>query len=234
MACQGIFVTGTDTGVGKTVIAGALLRLLARDGRRVVGLKPVASGAECTTRGLRNGDALVLAAESSVRLAYELTNPFCFEPPVAPNVAAAESRRAIDLCTLVRWYETATDGCDAAVVEGAGGWRLPLHPQGFLSDLPEHLRLGIVLVVGLKLGCLNHACLTVEAIDRAGRCPLLGWIGNSVDPGFARLDDNIATLSRVLGRPPLAVVPHMPDPVAASVVRHLEGAARTIALRAPA
>ncbi|MFO7694531.1 MAG: dethiobiotin synthase [Vicinamibacterales bacterium] len=210
----GIFITGTDTGVGKTVVAAGLVRLLARQGRRVIGLKPVASGADRTPEGLRNADALTLAAEGAVRVPYALINPYCFEPPIAPHLAAAEAGGEVRLDELVRWYEQATADAEVAIVEGAGGWRVPLHPGAFLSDLPERLGLGVVLVVGLRLGCLNHARLSLEAIERSGRCPFVGWVGNRIDPGFERLDGNLATLCDLLGGPPLVVLPPLaaPDP----------------------
>jgi dethiobiotin synthetase len=209
---HGIFITGTDTGVGKTVVAAGLVHLLAGQGRRVVGLKPVASGAEHTTAGLRNADALALSAASTASLPYELTNPYCFEPPIAPHLAAAEAGVRLAADELARWYGRASAGADVAIVEGAGGWRVPLHPEGFLSDLPERLALGVILVVGLRLGCLNHARLTFEAIERAERCRFVGWIGNRVEPTMALLEQNLATLGRLLGQPPLAILPHLEDP----------------------
>lgn len=218
----GIFITGTDTGVGKTVFAAGLVRLLATGGRRVVGLKPVASGADPTPEGLRNADALALAAAGSLARPYALTNPFCFEPPIAPHLAAAQAGVETRVEELVHWYGRATVGAEVAVVEGAGGWRVPLHPAGFLSDLPERLSLGVILVVGLRLGCLNHARLTVEAIEAAGRCTILGWVGNTIDPGFARLGDNVATLQGLLAGPPLAILPPMADPGADHAARVLE------------
>jgi dethiobiotin synthetase len=218
---RGIFVTGTDTGVGKTLVAAGLVRVLAGQGHRVVGLKPIASGAEPTPGGFRNADALVLAAESSVELPYELTNPYCFEPAVAPHLAAAEAGVRLSPDELVDWYGRATAGAEFAVVEGAGGWRVPLHPDGFLSDLPERLGLGVLLVVGLRLGCLSHARLTYEAILGGNRCPFAGWIGNQVDAGFERLDANVATLERLLGAPPLAVIPPLVAPTAGAAAQWL-------------
>lgn len=221
----GIFVTGTDTAVGKTVAAAGIVRLLARQGRRVVGLKPVASGADRTPNGLRNADALALAAASSIPLPYDLTNPFCFEPAIAPHVAAAEAGVAMPIEALLRWYARASDGVEVAVVEGAGGWRVPLHPPGFLSDVPEQLGLAVILVVGLRLGCLNHARLSYEAIGHSHRCRFLGWIGNRIDPEVERLDENLATLTWLLGGPPLAVLPMLRDPSAEAVSRLLEDTA---------
>ena len=219
---RGIFITGTDTGVGKTVVAAGLVQLAAGTGVRVVGLKPIASGANPTPGGLRNDDALALAAAASMLLPYELSNPFCFEPAIAPHIAAAEAGVTIPVASLVDWYGRATAGADLAIVEGAGGWRVPLHPEGFLSDLPEQLGLDVILVVGLRLGCLNHARLTAEAITHPGRCRLLGWIGNRIDPGLARLDDNLATLDRLLGGPPLALLPPLAAPSAAAALEHLD------------
>jgi dethiobiotin synthetase len=218
---RGIFITGTDTGVGKTLVACGLVRVLASRGHRVVGLKPIASGAESSRSGLRNADALALAAESTVELPYELTNPYCFEPAVAPHLAAAEAGASLLADDLVGWYGRATRGAEFAVVEGAGGWRVPLHPVGFLSDLPERLGLGVVLVVGLRLGCLNHARLTLEAISNGGRCPFVGWVGSQTDAGFPRLDANIATLEQLLGAPPLAILPPLAEPTAVAAAKHL-------------
>jgi dethiobiotin synthetase len=230
----GIFITGTDTGAGKTVVAAGLVRLLAGQGRRVIGLKPIASGAARTPTGLRNADALTLAAESSVEVPYAVTNPYCFEPAIAPHLAAAEAGVPVPMTALMRWYQEAGTDAEIAIVEGAGGWRVPLHPEGFLSDLPEQLGLGVVLVVGLRLGCLNHARLTLEAIERSGRCRFVGWIGCQVDPDFARLDVNLDTLARLLGQPALAVVPHLAEPDPGRTALYLATPALSRALAAPA
>jgi dethiobiotin synthetase len=231
---RGIFITGTDTGAGKTVVAAGLVRLLAGQGRRVIGLKPIASGAARTPTGLRNADALTLAAESSVEVPYAVTNPYCFEPAIAPHLAAAEAGVPVPMTALMRWYQEAGIDAEIAIVEGAGGWRVPLHPEGFLSDLPEQLGLGVVLVVGLRLGCLNHARLTLEAIERSGRCRFVGWIGCQVDPDFARLDVNLDTLARLLGQPALAVVPHLAEPDPGRTALYLATPALSRALAAPA
>ena len=222
-AARGLFVTGTDTGVGKTVVASGLVRLLARSGRRVAGLKPIASGAVRTADGVRNEDALALAAAGSVALPYELVNPWCFEPAIAPHLAAREAGVAVTPANLVEWYGQVCRGLDLVIVEGAGGWRVPLHPEGFLSDLPEMTGMDVLLVVGLRLGCLNHARLTLEAILAGGRCRYFGWIGNQIDPAFDRLDDIVATLERVLGAPALAVVPPLETPDAAHSASSLDG-----------
>lgn len=205
---KGIFVTGTDTGVGKTVTTAALLQLAGRRGLRAVGLKPVASGSERRPEGLRNLDAETLRAASPVTLPYDAVNPFCFEPAIAPHLAARESGTPVRLEDLLAWYRSASAGADVALVEGAGGWRVPLHPAGFLSDLPEALGLDVVLVVGLRLGCLNHARLTCEAILAGGRCRFAGWIANEIDPACERLEENVATLETLLGGPALGRLKH--------------------------
>ena len=229
---RGIFIAGTDTGVGKTLVAAGLVRLLAGQDRRVLGLKPVASGAVQTAAGLRNADALALAAESSVHVPYAATNPYCFEPAIAPHLAAAEIGVPMPVTALTRWYQEVATDAEFVIVEGAGGWRVPLHPDGFLSDLPEQLGLGVVLVVGLRLGCLNHARLTLEAIERSGRCRFVGWIGCQVDPDFARLGANLDTLARLLGQPALAVVPHLAAPEPGRTASCLATPALTRALAA--
>jgi dethiobiotin synthetase len=203
----GLFITGTHTGVGKTAISAAILRLLAEEGVRAVGLKPLASGSRRATPGdpLRNSDALELQAAATVALPYESVNPWCFEPAIAPHIAAEEAGQVTTLDSLIEWYQRVTAGADLALVEGAGGWRTPLRPEGFLSDFPEALGLDVILVVGLTLGCLNHARLTAEAIHAAGRCRWAGWVANEVDPQFERRPANLATLERLLGAPPLAI-----------------------------
>jgi dethiobiotin synthetase len=218
---HGIFITGTNTGVGKTAVTVALLRWLGRRGVRAAGLKPVASGALPTGASgeLRNADALELQQASPIQLTYGTINPYCFAPAIAPHLAAREAARPVELESLIRWYGNATTGLDIALVEGAGGWRVPLHPRGFLGDLPEALGLPILLVVGLTLGCLNHARLTAEAIDTAGRSRRLGWIANAIDPAFERTPENLATLEELLGAPPLAVARYTPTHSALGTAR---------------
>ena len=218
---HGIFVTGTDTGVGKTVVAAGLVRLAGRGrvdaGRRASSRSPPAPSR--TPGGpAQRGRAGAGRRRARLTLPYAVTNPWCFEPAdrAAPR-GRRSRRRTVDPASSSDWYAQATAGAELAIVEGAGGWRVPLHPDGFLSDLPERLGLDVVLVVGLRLGCLNHARLTVEAIERSGRCRLLGWVGNQIDPGFARLEDNLATLARLLGGPPLAVLPPLAEPTPAAV-----------------
>jgi dethiobiotin synthetase len=204
---KGYFVTGTDTGVGKTLIASALMLGQKALGHRVTGMKPIASGCRITAQGLRNEDALLLLEHASEPQPYSLVNPYAFEPPIAPHLAAQAIGVAIELPRLIAAYRSLAADADVVIVEGAGGWRVPLGRAAFLSDVPESLGLGVILVVGLRLGCLNHALLTSESIVRGGKSKLVGWIGNGIDPQFAPLNDNINALRELLPAPCLGVVP---------------------------
>lgn len=203
-----LFVTGTDTGVGKTLVSSALLRALRRRGRSVAGMKPVASGSDSTPAGLRNEDALALQAESSRRWPYEMVNPYALAPPIAPHLAAAEAGVEVRLERLRSCFQALREGSETVVVEGAGGFLVPLGPRLSFADLPRALGLEVVLVVGLRLGCLNHAFLTAEAIA-ARRLPFAGWVGSLVDPDFARLEENLDALRAGLPAACLGVIPHL-------------------------
>jgi dethiobiotin synthetase len=209
---RGLFVTGTDTDCGKTRVAVAVIRRLRADGLRVAGFKPVAAGAEPGPDGaLRNADALALAAASGLDLAYELVNPYCFAPPIAPHIAATEAGVTIEAGRLRAVFDGLARSCDLVVTEGAGGWRVPLGPGFDIQSLALDLRLPVVLVVGLRLGCLNHAQLTEQSILASG-ARLLGWIGSAVDPHMARRDDNLAALGTLLASPCLGVLGHAGGP----------------------
>ena len=208
MTARGVFITGTDTGVGKTVIAAGLVRGLVAQGLRVAVMKPVASGAEHTPEGLRNEDALKLIAASNVPASYGNVNPYCFEPAISPHIAAKEAGIAIDQRQIRRSFEALAAESDCVVVEGAGGWLAPLGDAETMGDLAVALEVPVLLVVGLRLGCINHALLTKLAIESCG-APLAGWIANSIDPRLARRAENLETLERVLAQPPLAVVPFL-------------------------
>ncbi len=210
-----VFVTGTDTGVGKTLVTVALMQALRVRGLRVAGMKPVASGCRRTPAGLRNEDALAIQAAASSPAAYEEVNPCAFEPAIAPHLAAAEAGVALDPASLAASAARLAAGADRLLVEGAGGWLVPLGAGHTLADLAVRLRARVVLVVGLRLGCLNHALLTAEAV-RARGLELAGWVGNAVDQTFERRAENLATLEEMLPVPCLGVVPHLsaPDPAA--------------------
>ena len=204
---MGYFVTGTDTGVGKTLIAAALMKHQAALGLRVAGMKPVASGCYPTAAGLRNDDAVALEHQATARHPYALVNPYAFAPAIAPHLAADAVGVTISMPLLIDAYQQLEEHSDVVIVEGAGGWRVPIGPVGLLSDFPETLGLGVILVVGLRLGCLNHALLTCEAILRGGKSRLVGWVGNGIDPAFSPLEANIATLERRIPAPCLGIVP---------------------------
>jgi dethiobiotin synthetase len=202
----GFFVTGTDTGVGKTHVAVALMRGLVRGGRRVAGMKPVAAGARPAPEGLRNDDALQLAAAANIAVPYQTLNPYCLEPPVSPHIAAEEAGIEIDPAIIRREFDKLATLAECVVVEGAGGWLAPITRTATMESIALALGLPVVLVVGLRLGCLNHALLTAKAIQASG-LELAHWIANAIEPQFERSPENVARLSAALG-PPLAVVPH--------------------------
>jgi dethiobiotin synthetase len=197
---SGIFVTGTDTGVGKTMVSTALMRALKSRGFQVAGMKPVASGCRSTPEGLRNEDALALMREQSVPFPYEVVNPFAYEPAIAPHIAAAAAGIAVRLDRIVAAFEELHARSHLVIVEGAGGWYAPISEDATIEDLALELKLPVLLVVALRLGCLNHALLTHRAIERSG-ASICGWIANRMDPGFSHWQDNVATLKRLLPAP---------------------------------
>ena len=206
---QGYFITGTDTGVGKTLVSQILIQRLAQDHARVVGFKPVASGCRKTPDGLRNDDAVALQAISSVALPYATVNPYAFEPAIAPHLAAAAANTHIDIARICATIDAVV--ADRVVVEGVGGWLVPLTPDETIADLARRLQLPVVLVVGMRLGCLNHALLTAAAIRQCG-LPLVGWVANEIDPTFERCDENIAALADRLDTPLLMRLPWLSQP----------------------
>lgn len=213
-----VFVTGTDTEVGKTLIAAALLHAYAAQGLRVVGMKPVAAG--CDAEG-RNEDVMALRAASSVAVSREAMCPYLFEAAIAPHIAAAEIGVSIDLGVIEAHYEALKMQADVVVVEGAGGFIIPLDGGQTSADLAQRLGLPVVLVVGMRLGCLNHALLTQEAI-RARGLRLAGWVANRIDPAMSRADENVQTLRERLHAPLLADIPYEPAQSPASVAARLD------------
>jgi dethiobiotin synthetase len=216
MAFDGCFVTGTDTGVGKTLVSAALLHTLARHHARVVGMKPVAAGLVQQSGAWVAEDALALRAASTVAVPPALDNPVALPEPLSPHLAAARAGRRVGVAELVAAHRELQSLADVVLVEGSGGWRVPLNDNETLADLAVALALPVVLVVGLRLGCLNHALLTAEAI-RADGLQLAGWVANTVDPAMACRDENIATLRLRLGAPLLGVVPWQAEPDARGV-----------------
>lgn len=204
-----LFVTGTDTGIGKTLVSCALLHAFRARGLRAVGMKPVASGCERTADGWRNEDALALLAASEPAPAYADVNPYALPQPLAPEIAAREMGVEIDEGVIAAAFARLRERADAVVVEGVGGWAAPLSGRLDQADLVRTLRLPVVMVVGLRLGCQNHARLTARAIVADG-CELAGWIANDIDPDMERRDENFELLKARLPVSCWGRLPHAP------------------------
>lgn len=203
---RGVFITGTDTGVGKTLFSAALLLRLGTAGVNAAACKPVAAGCRREQGRLVNDDAELLARFAPVQAPLEVVNPVALQPAIAPHIAAAEADVRLDAAKLAAACRRAAEGAEYLVVEGAGGWRVPLGPDSTLAAVAVALGLPVVLVVGLRLGCLNHALLSAEAIHADG-LELAGWIANPLDPEMPRREENITALSQHLGAEPLARLP---------------------------
>ena len=224
---RGVFVTGTDTGIGKTHVSARLLRALNASGIRSAGMKPVASGCAMTADGLRNDDALTLIADSAGDPIYWDVNPFAFREPIAPHVAASEADVEITLDRIEAAFAALSTNIDCVVIEGVGGWCAPLSDSLTQADLVRTLKWPVILVVGLRLGCINHAILSARAIV-ADDCELIGWIGNTIDPAMLRVDENIATLRERLPAPCLGILPFSSDGDARHEDAHLSNAVTAI------
>ena len=215
------FVTGTGTGVGKTLVTAGLLAAARQRGMSTAGLKPVAAGCELTDEGLRNEDALALQAQTTLPISYEQINPVALEPAIAPHIAAAEAGRRLSadrlagVCRGVMMQRP-----DLTLIEGAGGWRVPLNDRETIAELAKIMQLPVILVVGLDLGCINSALLTAEAIQRDGLV-LAGWVANQAVPTMDRYQENLDTLQRWVPCPMFGSVPYQPGIEAEQVVEHL-------------
>ena len=194
---SGFFITGTDTEIGKTFVASLLIKLLAQEGLNVVGMKPIASGAKMIDGSLKNDDALTLIQASNVDVDYKEINPYVFEPAISPHLAAEAAGVEIDLKKIKNNFDALQQKSDVVVVEGVGGWYAPLTSNCTVADLAEELNLPIILVVGIRLGCLNHALLTAQVIQQSG-LPIAGWIANHVEKDFSVAEKNISTLKHFL------------------------------------
>jgi dethiobiotin synthetase len=214
---QAYFLTGTDTEIGKTFVTCALLHRARQDGLSAVGLKPVAAGTDAAGR---NDDVEAIRAASSLVLPADIVNPYCFAAAIAPHLAAAEEGRHIDFAPIVSASRQAGQAADVVIVEGVGGFRVPLGTAGDSADLAVALGLPVIFVVGMRLGCINHALLTVEAIAARG-LTLAGWVANRIDPAMARFAANLQTLQELLPAPLLGVVPHAPKGGAAGAAAGL-------------
>jgi dethiobiotin synthetase len=214
---QAYFLTGTDTEIGKTFITCALLHRAAQLGLQAAGLKPVAAGTDAAGR---NDDVENIRAASNLVLPPDIVNPYCFKAAVAPHIAAAEEGIAIDFGHIRSCCATAMAQADLVIVEGVGGFRVPLGSHGDSADLAVALGLPVILVVGMRLGCISHALLTAEAIAARG-LSIAGWVANRIDPAMARFDENLATLQTLLEAPLLGVVPHAPPGGTAGAAKFL-------------
>lgn len=230
---KGVFITGTDTEVGKTRVSAALLHLLGRDGSRTAGLKPVAAGQELVDGRWENEDVRLLRSAATVDLSDAEVGPCQFRTPCAPHVAAGIEGRAIPRRLLTDAAHALAGRCDWLVVEGVGGFRVPLGADWDTADLAAELGLPVILVVGLRLGCINHALLTAEAVQARG-LRLVGWIGTAVDPTMLRPHDTISTLRHWLqirhASPCLGIVPWLADPAPAAVAESLDADAVRLAI----
>jgi dethiobiotin synthetase len=217
---RGVFIAGTDTGVGKTRVSVALLQALQQRDLKAVGMKPVATGAvplpagaeslrRFSANGLINEDVAAIAAFCPPECESSLINPYCFELPVSPHIAARRAGVSIEPERIAAAYEALAQQCAAVVVEGTGGWLAPIGERATMAEIAVRLRLPVVLVVGVRLGCLNHALLSQQAILATG-LPLAGWIGSVLDPAMLCLQDNLAALSARLQAPRLALLAHNP------------------------
>ncbi|MFZ1828088.1 MAG: dethiobiotin synthase [Candidatus Competibacteraceae bacterium] len=202
------FVTGTDTGAGKTHVTCALLQATRQLGLTTVGMKPIAAGVEDDGR---NGDVTQLLMASSIQPPLALINPFLYIPPIAPHIAAQEAGRPIDIAVIRQAFEQLQELAEVIWVEGVGGFHVPLGEQTDTTDLVQALALPVILVVGMRLGCLNHALLTAEVIQARG-IRLAGWVANRIDPAMARFEANVETLCARLDTPLLGVTPYGTNP----------------------
>jgi dethiobiotin synthetase len=221
MAACSYFITGTDTEVGKTVISSALLHALSHCGMRAAGMKPVAAGASLQNGVWHNEDADTLAAAATASLPQTLTTPYLLHEAAAPHIAAALENIDIDLAHIRRCYDQVAAAADAVVVEGVGGFRVPLSDSFDTADLAQQLGLPVILVVGLRLGCLNHALLTADAIAARG-LRLAGWVANGIDPAMPHQQANVEALANRLQAPLLGAVPWLPVPFAAAAAAYLD------------
>jgi dethiobiotin synthetase len=209
MMKKGFFVAGTDTEIGKTTVSLSLLKLFAQQGYATAALKPVASGATRTEQGLRNQDALQLQQAATTDLAYEQVNPFAFAEPISPNFAAAKVKRELTAQQIVEACQSVLNSdAEIIVIEGIGGWVTPINNSETMADVAKQLGLPVVLVVGIRLGCLNHSLLTYEAIRKSG-LPLAGWMANQIDNDMLCVEENIAYLQQQIDAPLLGILPFM-------------------------
>ncbi|MEW8369952.1 MAG: dethiobiotin synthase [Candidatus Thiodiazotropha sp.] len=218
----GLFVTGTDTGCGKTEVTLGMMDNLQQQGETVLGMKPIASGAVVTDEGLRNEDALRIQGQGSLHIPYASVNPLAYQPPIAPHLAAKACGEPIRLDEILQGYDRLREIADRVVVEGVGGWHVPLGEGVTLADLARALDLPVILVVGIRLGCINHALMTAECMLNSG-VRFEGWVANLIDPDMLAMDDNILTLQAWLPAPCLGEIPYLEAPTPERIAGYLDG-----------
>lgn len=216
------FISGTDTDVGKTFIASALLAGAKAQGYATLGMKPIAAGCEETPQGMQNEDALNLQKHASIELPYQQINPIALKPAIAPHIALQEAGKKVSVSQLAGFCRgVLMKKADLTLIEGAGGWRVPLNQRETLADLAKELQLPVILVVGLRLGCINHAILSAEAIQRDG-LPLVAWVGNTLDAEMSCLSENIDTLKALMPAPCLGIMPRLVGSDACDAAQYLD------------
>ena len=199
------FITGTDTDVGKTYIASALVRYFVQQGQTAVGMKPIAAGCEKINGALHNADVSALLAASNLAARLEDVNPYAFEPAIAPHIAAEQAGVTVSLSKIKHAFDALQSQADAVIVEGAGGFRVPINREHTMADLAVQLNLPVIMVVGVRLGCINHALMTAGSIRAAG-LDLVGWVANRIEPDMPALEENVQTLKAMIKAPCIADV----------------------------
>jgi len=215
-------ITGTDTEIGKTWASLALIHYFKNQGFKVAGMKPVATGCRDTEQGLRNEDAEQLLNLSGLNLLYNLVNPYTFVPPLSPHIAAAQLEQTIRLDKIIQAYQILNAQADIVIVEGIGGWRVPLNDTQSIKDIAQAIELKVILVVGIRLGCINHGLLSAESIVQDG-CDLVGWIANIIDPDFSA-QSSIDTLKTRIKAPLLGQLPFLKKQDVSQLARGIKGA----------
>jgi len=205
---KGFFVTGTDTEVGKTLVSSGIIQLFVDAGEKVVGMKPVASGSLPTAQGLRSEDAATLIAPSNCEVPYDMLNPYCFEPPIAPHIAALRVGQRIELAKILTAYNELRNTADVVIVEGVGGWMVPIDGCQTMADVAVAMDLPVIMVVGIRLGCINHALLTYASIKASG-LEFKGWVANIMDPNVSMVPEILNSIQIKMHEPLLGLVPPM-------------------------
>lgn len=203
---QGYFITGTDTHIGKSIVSASMLHGIANRGLSVAGMKPIATGCLESENGLRNEDAELMMQYSNVDLPYDLVNPYAYEPPVSPHLAARRENEEISIDKIVESYQAISEQADWVIVEGVGGWMVPINENELVEDLAKALNLPLIFVVGTRLGCINHALLTLDRIRTSG-LPVAGWVANIMDRNINFLPEVIDTLRLRIDAPLVGIIP---------------------------